>query len=66
MPIMLSKTYEAFKAADVPEALAQAASVELAGYETRLGAIERDLLVLKWSNCLILAGVLALVMKTFF
>src|SRR5215831_15864073 len=40
MAIMLAKTYNAFKAAGVPEAEAQAAAEELAGYENRLDAVE--------------------------
>lgn len=40
MPIMLAKTYAAFKAAGVPEADAQAAAEELADYETRLTSID--------------------------
>ena len=43
MAIMLAKTYNAFKAAGVPEAEAQAAAEELAGYENRLGAVENRL-----------------------
>jgi hypothetical protein len=48
MAIMLSKTYAAFKAAGVPDAQAQAASEEIAGYETRLTSIEARLLILTW------------------
>ncbi len=43
MAIMLAKTYNAFKAAGVPEAEAQAAAEELAGYENRLGTVENHL-----------------------
>jgi len=43
MAIMLAKTYNAFKAAGVPEAEAQAAAEGLAGYENRLGAVENHL-----------------------
>jgi hypothetical protein len=43
MPIMLSKTYAAFKAAGVPEAEAQAAAEELASYENRLHSIDNRL-----------------------
>jgi hypothetical protein len=43
MAIMLAKTYNAFKAAGVPEAEAQAAAEELAGYDNRLGAVENRL-----------------------
>ena len=43
MAIMLAKTYSAFKTAGVPEAEAQAAAEELAGYENRLGGVENRL-----------------------
>jgi hypothetical protein len=43
MAIMLAKTYNAFRAAGVPEAEVQAAAEELAGYENRLGAVESGL-----------------------
>lgn len=39
MALMLAKTYAAFKAAGVGDEEAQAAAEELAGYETRFGAI---------------------------
>lgn len=38
----------------------------LASYESRFSHIEADLLVLKWMTGTILAGVVALVIKTFF
>lgn len=43
MALMLAKTYAAFKAANVPEAEAQAAAEELAGYENRLASIDNKL-----------------------
>jgi hypothetical protein len=43
MAIMPAKTDSAFKTAGVPEAEAQAAAEELAGYENRLGAVESQL-----------------------
>jgi hypothetical protein len=47
MTLMLAKTYFAFKAANVPEADAQAAAEEIANFENRLAAIEGDLKVIK-------------------
>lgn len=43
MATTLANTYNVFKAAGVPEAEAQAAAEELAGYENRLGAVGRQL-----------------------
>ena len=47
MPIMLSKTYDAFKAAGAPDDKAREAAEELAGYENRFAKIEPDLAVVK-------------------
>ena len=55
MAIMLSKTYEALKAAE-----------EIAAYDNRLANIEADVRLLKWMMGLVLAGVLSLVVKAFF
>jgi hypothetical protein len=46
MPIMLSKTYAAFKAAGVGDSEAQAAAEELAGYENRLVSIDSRLMTI--------------------
>ena len=43
MALMLAKTYAPFKAAGVPDAEAQAAAEELAGYENRLNSIDSRL-----------------------
>jgi hypothetical protein len=48
MPIMLAKTYAAFKAAGVSDAEAEAAAEEIASFETRLSNIESRLLLLTW------------------
>jgi hypothetical protein len=48
MAVMLSKTYAAFKAANVPDETARAAAEELAGFENRFARIETDLTLLKW------------------
>src|SRR6516225_786977 len=40
MPVMLSKTYDALKAAGAPEDKAREAAEELAGYENRLASID--------------------------
>ena len=66
MAIMLSKTYEAFKAAGAPDDKAREAAEEIAPYDNRLANIEADVRLLKWMMGLVLAGVLSLVVKAFF
>jgi hypothetical protein len=43
MPLMLAKTYAAFKAAGVSDSDAQAAAGELANYENRLNSLDNRL-----------------------
>ena len=59
MVMMLSRTYEAFKAAGAPEDKARDAAEEIAGFERRLTRLEVMV-------ALVLAGVVSLVVKTFF
>lgn len=59
MAMMLSKTYEAFRAAGAPDDKAREAAEEIAGFENRLTRLEVML-------ALVLAGVASLVVKTFF
>ena len=66
MAIMLSKTYEALKAAGAPDDKARDAAEEIAAYDNRLANIEADVRLLKWMLGLVLAGVLSLVIKAFF
>lgn len=56
---MLSKTYEALRAAGAPDAKAREAAEEIAGFENRRTRLEVML-------ALVLAGVASLVVKTFF
>ncbi len=63
MPVMLSKTYDAFIAAGTPEEKARAAAEELAAYEARFVKIEQELAVIKWMLGVTLAGVLSLVVS---
>ncbi|MCY4452103.1 MAG: hypothetical protein OXC01_09145 [Immundisolibacterales bacterium] len=66
MAIILSRTYEAFRAAGAPDDKARDAAEEIAAYDNRLANIEADVRLLKWMMGLVLAGVLSLVVKTFF
>ena len=66
MAIMLSKTYEALKAAGAPDDKAREAAEEIAAYDNRLANIEADVRLLKWMMGFVLAGVLSLVVEAFF
>ena len=66
MAIMLSKTYEALKAAGAPDDKAREAAEEIAAYDNRLANIEADVRLPKWMMGLVLAGVLSLVVEAFF
>ena len=66
MAIMLSKTYEALKAAGAPDDKAREAAEEIAAYDNRLANIESDVRLLKWMMGLVLAGVISLVVQAFF
>lgn len=48
MALMLSKTYDALRAAGAPDDMAREAAEEIAGFEDRLTGIESDLKLLKW------------------
>jgi len=48
MAMMLGALYRALIEGKIPEAQARAAAEEVAGYDSRLAAVERDLLLLKW------------------
>jgi hypothetical protein len=63
---MVSEVYDAFIPAGTPEDKARKAAEVLASYDNRFAGIVTDLVVLKWVTGTILAGVLALVIKTFF
>ena len=45
---MLSKTYDALKAAGAPDEIAREAAEEIAGFESRVSGIESDVRVLNW------------------
>ena len=48
MALMLSKTYDALRAAGAPDDMAREAAEEIAGFEDRLTGIESGLKLLKW------------------
>lgn len=48
MALRLGALYDALRIGGIPEETAKLAAEEVAGYESRLTTIERDLTVLKW------------------
>lgn len=66
MATMISEVYDAFIAAGTPEDKARKAAETLANYESRFAKIEGDLMLLKWMNGAIAAGVATLVLRSFF
>lgn len=48
MSLMMGSLYEALRRANVPDDVARQAAEEVAGYDSRIAHVERDLTVLKW------------------
>ena len=68
MTIMLSKTYDALKAAGAPDDKAREAAEEIAGYENRLAGIESELKLVKWMigfNLVLSVAVVILLLRGF-
>jgi len=66
MALMLSKTYDAFRAAGAPDDKARDAAEEIAGFEDRLSGIESDVKLLKWMagfNVALSLAILALLLR---
>jgi hypothetical protein len=63
---IIVEVYDALKEAGASEEKSKAAAKAIADYDSPFAKIEADLLVLKWMTGAIVAGVLALVSKTFF
>ena len=66
MTMMVTEVYDALLAAGAPEDKAARAAQALAGYDNRFNKVEADLTLLKWMVGLVLAGIVALITKTFF
>lgn len=62
---MISEVYDALKDAGASEEKARKAAETLANYDDRFARIETELAVLKWMLGTVLAGVVALLIKTF-
>ena len=65
MALMLGKLYDALRAGGGPDDKAREAAEEVATYEKDLAEIKSDVRLLKWITGTTLAGVLALVIRTF-
>lgn len=70
MTTMISEVYDAFRSAGVPEDKARKAAEALSGKSLAtkgdIVCMERELAVLKWMVGLVIAGVAAQIIKTFF
>ena len=66
MTMMVTEVYDALLAAGAPEDKAARAAQALAGYDNRFNKVEADLTLLKWMVGLVMAGIVALITKTFF
>lgn len=73
MTMMVAEVYDALLAAGAPEDKALRAAEAVASYDNRFNKVDAefakvngDLAVLKWMVGLVVAGVVALITKTFF
>jgi len=70
MSMMMTELYDALRSAGVPEektrAAAQAMSEESLATKTDIARLERELVVAKWMSGAVLAGVISLLIKSFF
>ncbi|WP_174299711.1 integrase [Caulobacter sp. S45] len=66
MTMMVKEVYDALLAAGAPEDKAARAAQALAGNDNRFNKVESDLTLLKWMVGLVMAGIVALITKTFF
>ncbi|WP_089725115.1 integrase [Candidatus Thiosymbion oneisti] len=66
MSTMITEVYEAFISAGADDEKAKVAAQALADYESRFNRIDSDLRILKWMVGAILAGVVSLIIKSFF
>ena len=65
MAMVLSRTYDALKAAGAPEDKARAAAEEIAGFENRPRRIEGELKLIKWMLGFNLAATVAVIVILF-
>lgn len=65
MAMLLAELYRALRDAGASEDQASKAATEVAGFENRLNAVERDLAVLKWMVGTNVAMTLAVLWRVF-
>jgi hypothetical protein len=65
MALMLGSLYDALISGGIAKDKAQKAAEEVAGYETRLAAIEARLTLLTWMVGIVIAGIIALLLRSF-
>ena len=63
---MIVEVYDALRDAGASEEKAQSAAKAIADYDSRFNKIEAELKLVKWMLGAVLAGVLSLVIKSFF
>jgi hypothetical protein len=61
MAIMLSKLYDALRAANVPDDKAREAATEVAEFRANIAEIKSDIRLLKWIATVNSAGILAMI-----
>ncbi len=66
MSTMISEVYEAFIDAGANEDKAKKAAEALANYDSRFNKIETELVVIKWMVGIAIAGIISLILKSFF
>lgn len=66
MSMMVSEVYEALREAGASEEKAKAAAEAVAAYNERFNAIDSELKLHRLMLTLILGGIIALILKTFF
>ena len=66
MTMMVTEVYDILLAAGAPEDQVARAAQALARYDNRFNKVRADLTLLKWMVGLVMAGIVALITKTFF
>ena len=63
---MIVEVYDALRDAGASEEKAQSAAKAIADYDSRFNKIEADMRIVKWMLGAVLAGVVSLILKSFF
>ncbi|ORE89889.1 integrase [Aurantimonas sp. 22II-16-19i] len=65
MALMMGSLYDALRSANVDDEKARKAAEEVADYQKQIGEIRTDLAVLKWMTGIGVAGIVALLVRSF-